>query len=827
MASAQRSAPWWLVPRSRVGTVTRLLGAVVSTLMLGAAVGASSAGASILRATSVLPPGESGFVSVTCFATGKGCSHLYDQQQLFIHFQRKDAMLGQPGTAEDPRPGVQIVRDSYGVPAVTGATSYDLWWGAGWATAQDRLAQLEIFRFSTRGELASVLGPSYLPTDIEIRRDFYTQSELATMFARLPAAMQQRYEAYDAGINAWVDNVNSNPSALPAEFLALGTSPTHFSVEDLLAIGAYLARTTPSSDGSELENMEAIQRSGPSRFNRILPLRIKGQISTIPRADGLFPSDPGRTRADERTALKRSYAYVRHLPVPKPGNLGVQYVSGTKPKFSSSALTRAVDDGAGSMNPLAAIHRGGSYMVAIGSRRTHRAFLFNGPELGFSAPEELYEIELHGPGVDVRGVTVAGVPVIAIGHNAHIAFGLTSGLSETNSLYAEHLVPRHPDEYYYKGRVRQMSCRDETFTYSLGTALLRHPRPSAASPPHGSTTLRLCRTIHGPVQERVGNIAYARRYTTWMREVSTITGLAAVNGASTIRQVNRDTRLLTWNENLMAADDHGNIGYWHPGLLPRLPKRWDERLPLLGNGSAEWRGFLSVAQRPHVIDPKQGWLANWNTLPSMGWTTGNDPAPERVAGPWFRGAWLDRLASRPAKHPSFGGMDHLIYEAGTIAQQRPLATRELRRALHGAHGRAATVLRTLLDWNGSYTRESHGKVEPGVATWQEFKLQMQRLALHPLGTAGRLIGGGGPNDEHEFDASLGQAYALRALGPSGWRRAAAATFTVLAGRFRTRDPRRWREARAMFPESALGAENPPPLPFFDRGTFEQVVALGS
>jgi hypothetical protein len=31
----------------------------------------------------------------------------------------------------------------------------------------------------------------------------------------------------------------------------------------------------------------------------------------------------------------------------------------------------------------------------------------------------------------------------------------------------------------------------------------------------------------------------------------------------------------------------------------------------------------------------------------------------------------------------------------------------------------------------------------------------------------------------------------------------------------------------MFPESALGAENPPPLPFFDRGTFEQVVALGS
>jgi hypothetical protein len=30
----------------------------------------------------------------------------------------------------------------------------------------------------------------------------------------------------------------------------------------------------------------------------------------------------------------------------------------------------------------------------------------------------------------------------------------------------------------------------------------------------------------------------------------------------------------------------------------------------------------------------------------------------------------------------------------------------------------------------------------------------------------------------------------------------------------------------MYPENAQGAEQPPPMPFFDRGTFEQVVALG-
>jgi hypothetical protein len=227
-----------------------------------------------------------------------------------------------------------------------------------------------------------------------------------------------------------------------------------------------------------------------------------------------------------------------------------------------------------------------------------------------------------------------------------------------------------------------------------------------------------------------------------------------------------------------------------------------------------------------VINPSQHWLANWNTLPSQGWTTGNDPASERAGGPWFRGAYLARLASSLAKHPSFSGMNQVIYHAGTVAEQRPMATAELKQALRGATGGQAQVLRTILHWNGSYAQTNSGAtVDPGVAAWQTFKDQLQALALAPLGAAGQLIGGGEPNDEHEFDVNIGQAYALRTLKPGGWRRAAGATFTVLARRFHSTDPASWREHRARFPESALGAEQPPPMPFFDRGTFEQVVEL--
>jgi acyl-homoserine lactone acylase PvdQ len=566
--------------------------------------------------------------------------------------------------------------------------------------------------------------------------------------------------------------------------------------------------------------MHAVQASGPQKFNRILPLRIPGQISTIPRSDGLFPSVPGRTRSQERTALARSAAFVGGLPVPAASNLGIELVSGTLPPSSGAADSRSL---------LQPIRRGGSSMVAIGDTRHHHAFLFSGPELGFSAPEELYELELHGPGIDVRGVTAPGAPVVAIGHNAHVAFGLTSGLSQTNALYVERLVPGHPDEYYFRGRVRQMDCRDEKFTFHPPPTSLLNPAGLLKSPQlAGSATVRLCRTVHGPVQERAGNIAYARRYATWGKEVTTLQGLADVDAARSVADVDRAMAEVSWNENMMAADDGGHIGYWHPGLLPIRPAGWDERLPYPGDGTAEWSGLLPVRERPHVIDPKQGWLSNWNNIPSQGWTTGNDPASERVEGPYFRIAWLNRLAKAVAKHPSFDAMNGMIHSEGTTAEQRPLVAGQLRRALRHASGGAAVVLRAILKWDGSYNEvDAHNTVDPGAAAWQELKDQLQKLALAPLGAAGRLIGGGEPNNEHLFDVNIGQAYALRTLGAAAWRRASAATFAVLVARFGSSDPARWRTPRALFSQSALGAEQPPPMPFFDRGTFEQVVELGS
>jgi penicillin amidase len=790
---------------------TRYAAALAATVFSLA--GAGTASARLLQAESVLPPGQSGFVSLAGVTSGTGSPHLNDQTELFTSFRFKSALFGQPGETESPRPGVTIVRGPYGVPSITGASDFDAWWGVGYAVAQDRLFQLELFRRATSGRLAEILGETYLDDDLIARRDYYTDAEIDSMIARIPPSLRSRAEAYRDGINAWVAETRSDPSKVPGEFTALGVQTPTWTLRDTARIGVFLARTVPSGDGAELENARALKEAGPRAFNRLLPLRTKGRVPTVPRSSGLFPSQPGRTRKQERRAFKRSQRFLAGLQLP------------SVKQSSTAGRTEA---------------RGGSYMWGIG--RPHKkgarpkgpgnTYLFNGPQLGYSIPELFVEFELHSPVQNMRGVSAAGVPVMGIGHNGRLAWGFTSGLSDEDDLYAEKLTG--PETYTFKGQQRKMDCRDERFDFRSPPTdlpgdladLIGGTRQAA-----GTRVERICRTIHGPVQVRADGVAYARRYAIWNRELETLVGLSALNDAPTVRAADRALLGVTWNENVIATDDRGNIGYWHPGLHPLRPKNYDERLPYPGTGEAEWRGLLPRRKTPYAINPRQGYLVQWNNVPSLGWTSGDAPASERMAGNFHRAAFLRRLVARVARAPGYEASRNIDRRSGTTAQQRPLFGRQLRRARRGSRGIGRRLLETLIEWDGSYHRvDAQGRVAPGVAAWEEFKDQAEAIALYNLnkrapGPAAKDVAGG-TGSSHEFDISNGEAYALRTLGRRGLRLAAERAHEKLAARFRSPEPDNWREPRRMYKVSAQGAADTPELPFFDRGTWEQSIWLG-
>ena len=71
---------------------------------------------------------------------------------------------------------VRIVRDARGVPHVFASNHRDLFFGYGFAVAQDRLFQLEFLRRKARGRLAEVLGAGGLSPTFCIGRSAWDES---------------------------------------------------------------------------------------------------------------------------------------------------------------------------------------------------------------------------------------------------------------------------------------------------------------------------------------------------------------------------------------------------------------------------------------------------------------------------------------------------------------------------------------------------------------------------------------------------------------------------------------------------------------------------
>src|SRR3954454_22561303 len=286
------------------------------------------AGAAVLKAQTVLPPGQSGFVSIAGVADGTGSPHLYDQSPLFTSFTWKSAMMGQAGTTETPKPGMTITRDQYGIPRIDAPNELGMWWGAGYAVAQDRLFELELFRHATEGRLSEIVGSSRLDDDRIARQDFSPPAELDQQYAKaVPADLKPRFDAYTAGVNAWISHVQMSPGDMPAEYPATGTTLTPWTTHDPVAVGFSLARTIATNadpEGVELANMRIAQLGGARALNGLVPLRTPGALTTVPKGAGAFPSQPGRTGKQERAALQRSLKFVKTMPSPEtnPAALG-------------------------------------------------------------------------------------------------------------------------------------------------------------------------------------------------------------------------------------------------------------------------------------------------------------------------------------------------------------------------------------------------------------------------------------------------------------------------------------------------------------------------
>ena len=127
---------------------------------------------------------------------------------------------------------VEILRDRSGIPHIYAASTPDVYFGLGFAMAQDRLWQMDRLRRRALGRQAEILGPAYVASDIAhltVGIDRIAEREAGA----LDEATHRMVVALIAGINRQIELMGRD---LPPEFRKLEYMPEPFTVRDVVAI---------------------------------------------------------------------------------------------------------------------------------------------------------------------------------------------------------------------------------------------------------------------------------------------------------------------------------------------------------------------------------------------------------------------------------------------------------------------------------------------------------------------------------------------------------------------------------------------------------------
>jgi penicillin amidase len=576
-----------------------------------------------------------------------------------------------------------IVRSSYGVPSVYARTTRGMWFGDGWAQAQDRMVQLELTRRSVEGTLSGIFGSSQLGQDETARTFFYTPAELHQQYESMPAIDRSALAEFSAGVNAYEQSAFSDPAArVPYEFFALGSAlglaagtpyrPSPWTPEDTVAVGNYLAREFGGGGGSELQNLSFLDylvaeqgakndvnavSDATAIFNDARWLNDPTAPTTVP---AVTTAAPGPAPAPTATVTVRPAA-----PAATPNTSGsvataktMASLAGISPAAVSAAAARLGADRQSILKTgisMRVLSHGGSNAIAVAPWRSadHHALLWGAPQEGFGTPSVDWEVYLHGPGYDAGGMAITGEPFVLIGRNADIAWTTTSEETVDQRIYVEKVnFAASPPTYLWDGKWIPMQAISE-------------PIPVAGQ---AAQPFVVYRTKDGPVfdTDPSAGVAFSLRFASWNRETGSLEGFSQLGGDTSLSQFRHSMSIITTLHNFLYADNRGNIAFFGDGLVPVEPpfSKVDPRLPALGNGSEQWRGYVPFRDMPHSVNPAQGYLDNWNTKPSQAAYYQQNEGDE-YWGTIFRSSLISTMLAA-SRHITVGYLEKIEHAIGTI-----------------------------------------------------------------------------------------------------------------------------------------------------------------
>ncbi|MEM8869347.1 MAG: penicillin acylase family protein [Pseudomonadota bacterium] len=460
---------------------------------------------------------------------------------------------------------IEIVRNNHAVPHIFSDSDLGVFYGLGFAHAQDRLWQMTMLRRVAQGRLAELFGESQVSNDHLLRAlDLYGAAREAAE-ATSPRAMAE-LQAYADGVNGYLSLIQAEALGRGApEFFLFEPSISLWTPVDSLAAAKVFALQL--TDKAELEVLRAtlLLRLPPERVADILPEAPKAVID-LPDYAAHLGVDPTMF-ADVTQGSSRSI-------LPPIGHAG-----------ASNAFAAA------------------SSRAAAGA-----PLLGTDPHLSLTAPGPFYLARMELSTGGVIGATVPGLPAVYIGRNQNLAWGLTSSYIDNQDIYIERLSEGDPGRYDTPNGPEPFRVRDSVIRIAGDV-----PR-----------TVQLSWTRHGPVIPAphfnaasvtpAGHVA-ALAWTALDPDDRSVEGSLALMRAQNIDAALENLEyFVAPSMNLTLASSEG-IALQAIGRAPARDPAHDSqgRFPAAGWVSQnDWQGALPPDEAPGVRDPEGGIVVNTN-----------------------------------------------------------------------------------------------------------------------------------------------------------------------------------------------------------------------
>ncbi len=584
----------------------------------------------------------------------------------------------------------EVILDKEGVPHIEAANLQDAVRVMGYLHARDRLWQMELSRMAGQGRLSEIFGNATLNTDIFLRTIDLAESARSS-YLRLKPRSKELLEAYTGGVNSYVFQKSQlfSPKLQP-EFLILGHTPEKWEPWQSVLIIKLMALTLDNNLDQEIKRLAmASQGFNPKEIDDIMPYGPKESPPPLPDLRYLYGFDSrGKVaKFEDQNAVYFGWDLAWPTGVTASNN-----------------------------------------WVLSGDRTVSaKPILANDPHLELTAPSAFYLAHLkyrnQGEVRHLIGGTLPGLPLMVVGRNESVAWGITTTVLDSQDLFIEQINPENPKEY-------RIETGWETFIEEPITVKVA-----------GGADYQFVRrrTRHGPVlPEKYKNLetllpdkhVAALKWVALSGEDTTVDAVIGMTEARSVGEYIENSRsYVSPMQSMVIGDIKGNIGLIAPGVAPvrHRENKIHGRAPVPGwIPKYEWQGKLSFSDLPQGTNPSEGAFvtANANFLLL--------DYPHHITFDWaepFRQIRLENQIVKTRKKQDVSDSRKLL------ADDFSLAMIEFRDAafqvMTSGSGSGDPLLRALQDWDG---RMDASRPEPLIMmAW--FKNLHREMLFDDLGKA--------------------------------------------------------------------------------------------